>query len=347
VKFQDYYELLGVKRDASEDDIKKSYRKLALKWHPDRHPAATKAKAEEKFKQISEAYEVLSDPDKRRRYDALGENWKHGQEFSPPPGAGGARQMSPEEFQRMFGGGGGFSDFFANFFGDQFGDTFGGARGAHGGPRRTGVQRGADVRAELGLPVSEAVRGGRRRLDLPAEIPCPVCNGVGEVRRHICPRCAGVGAIRENKTVEVSIPQGIRDGAVLRLKHLGQAGDGGGEPGDLYLTIRLQSDPTYRIVGNDLEADLPVAPWEAAFGAKVDVTLPDGRLSVSVAPGTRAGTKLRFRERGITDEEGVRGDFYAIVRLKLPEPLTDRQRELLQELERAGSGTVLGGIRGP
>jgi DnaJ-class molecular chaperone len=342
VKFQDYYELLGVSRTASEDDIKKAYRKLALKWHPDRHQAESKAKAEEKFKQISEAYEVLSDQETRKRYDALGENWKHGQEFSPPPGAGQGRRMSPEEFQQMFGGGGGFSDFFASFFGDQFGQRFGGR-----GPTsaRRGAQRGADVRAELSLAISEAISGGRRQFELPAEITCPVCNGLGEVKNHICPRCGGVGAIRERKTVEVSIPQAVRDGAVLRLRDLGEPGQGGGEPGDLYLTVRLLSDSVYRITGNDLEADLPVAPWEAAFGAKVEVRLPDGTLTVTIPENARAGTKLRFRGRGMADEEGGHGDFFAIVRIKLPDSLSERQKEALREMERAGPHRVTGGIR--
>jgi DnaJ-class molecular chaperone len=345
VKFQDYYELLGVARSASDEDIKKAYRKLALKWHPDRHPAEGKTKAEEKFKQISEAYEVLSDPEKRKRYDALGPNWKHGQEFSPPPGAGGpSRRMSREEFEQMFGGGGGFSDFFASFFGDQFGQAF---RAQGGGGGRRGRQRGADVRAELELPLSEAVRGGRRQFELPAEISCPVCNGLGEIQGHICPRCAGVGAIREARRVEVSIPKTTRDGTVLRLRDLGQPGAQGGEAGDLYLTIRLKSDSVYRILnGHDVEADLPVAPWEAAFGAKVEIRTPEEALTVTLAPGTKAGTRLRFRGRGTTDEEGGRGDFFAVVRIKLPDELSDRQKELLREMERSGPAGVAGGIRG-
>jgi curved DNA-binding protein len=344
VKFQDYYELLGVARTASEEEIKKAYRKLALKWHPDRHKAETKAKAEEKFKQISEAYEVLSDPETRKRYDALGENWKHGQEFTPPPGQGQYRHMSQEEFQQMFGGGGGFSDFFSSFFGDQFGQAFRQRGGAQAGRRRT-RQRGEDVRAEISLPVSEALRGGRRSFELPAEISCPVCGGLGEIGNHICPRCGGVGAIHERKTVEVSIPQTTKDATVLRLRSLGEPGPEGGEPGDLYLTIRLRSDATFRIDGSNLEADLPVAPWETVFGAKVGVQMPDGPLTVTIPPDTRSGTKLRFRGRGIVDEEGNRGDFFAVVRVKLPDDLSPRQRELLRELEKAGPAGVTGGIR--
>src|SRR5262249_12053176 len=161
-----------------------------------------------------------------KRYDALGENWKHGQEFTPPPGQGQFRQMSPEEFQQMFGGGGGFSDFFSSFFGDQFGQSF---RQPGGSPftRRRARPKGEDVRAEIALPVSEALRGGRRSFELPAEITCPVCGGLGEIRNHICPRCGGVGALHEKKTVEVSIPQTTKDGTVLRLRNLGEAGEGG------------------------------------------------------------------------------------------------------------------------
>ena len=343
MKFQDYYETLSVPRTASAEDIKRSYRKLALKWHPDRHKPETRKEAEERFKRISEAYEVLSDPEKRKQYDQFGEHWKQGQEFTPPPGAGGARHVSPEEFARMFGGGagGGFSDFFTNLFGDQF------EREVGGGPRRHARfrERGADVQAELQLAVSDALAGGKRRFEIPATAPCPRCGGAGFLGEHVCPTCMGVGSVQQRRTVELALPRPLRDGQTLRLRGLGEPGEGGGEAGDLLLTLRLQSDATFRTDGADIEADLPLAPWKALAGARVDVRTPDGSVTLNVPPGTRAGTKLRIRGRGLDDGHGGRGNFYAVVRLALPETLTPEQRELLLKAGAAGGAPLHGGAR--
>lgn len=348
MKFQDYYEVLGVPRTASPDEIKKAYRKLALKWHPDRHKGAAQKDAEERFKRISEAYEVLSDAGNRTKYDQFGEHWKHGQEFTPPPGAGGAgpgghaRSMTPEEFQQMFGGSaGGFSDFFTSMFGDQFRQASGHGAGRH---QRFRV-RGADVQAELPLGVREALAGGKRSFELPTTAPCPRCGGVGFVGEHVCPTCMGVGQVHGHKTVAVSIPKSIRDGQTLRLKGLGEPGDAGGEPGDLLLTIRLSGDDVYRIEGADLYADVPVAPWEALAGSKLDVRTPDGVFTLTVPANTRAGQKLRLRGKGLDDGQGGRGDFYAVIRLALPEQLNERQKQLLKELSLAGPNLVGGGAR--
>jgi DnaJ-class molecular chaperone len=343
MKFQDYYETLGVPRNAAAEDIKRAYRKLALKWHPDRHKAETRKNAEEKFKRISEAYEVLSDPEKRKKYDQFGEHWKQGQEFTPPPG--GARRVTPEEFARMFGGaggGGGFSDFFTNIFGDQF------ERDVGGGPRRHARfrERGADVQAELQLAVSDALAGGKRRFEIPASTPCPRCGGAGFVGEHVCPTCMGVGNVQQRRAVELTLPRPLRDGQTLRLRGLGEPGEGGGEAGDLLLTLRLQSDDTFRTAGADIEADLPLAPWEALAGARVDVRTPDGTVTLTVPPATRAGTRLRIRGRGLDDGQGGRGNFYAVVRLVLPDSLTDEQRDLLLRAGTAGGGAPIhGGAR--
>ena len=342
MKFQDYYEVLGVPRTASPDEIRKAYRKLALKWHPDRHKPETRKEAEERFKRISEAYEVLSDPEKRKQYDQFGEHWKQGQEFTPPPGASGrARAMTPEEFEQMFGGSaGGFSDFFTSMFGDQFRQASAGA-----GRHQRFRMRGADVQAELPLSLREAIAGGRRRFELPTTAPCPRCGGVGFLGEHVCPTCMGVGQVHGRKTVEVAIPRSIRDGQTLRLRGLGEPGDAGGEPGDLLLAVRLTSDDVYRVDGADVHADVPVAPWEALAGTKVDVRTPDGVLTLTVPAGTRAGQKLRLRGKGLDDGQGGRGDFYAVVRLALPEVLNERQRQLIKELSLAGPSLVGGGAR--
>ena len=336
MQFQDYYEVLGVPRGASKDEIRKAYRKLALKWHPDRNQQSEEA--ERRFKQLNEAYEVLSDPEKRERYDRFGEHWEHGQEFSPPPTG---RRMSREEFERDFGGGGGFSDFFTSMFGDLFGGAARAGPAAHARYRH----RGADVRAELELPVSTAVRGGRSRFEVPATTACLRCGGVGFQGERVCPTCGGLGQVRRAKTVDLSIPVDVRDGMTLRLRGLGEPGIEGGPTGDLFLKLRIASDRTYRLVGEDLEGDLPLAPWETVFGTRAEVRTPAGVMIVKVPPDTAAGARLRLRGKGFSNGRGGRGDFHAVVRLVLPERLDDRQRELIRELSNSGAAPVTGGAR--
>lgn len=338
MEFQDYYEVLGVPRGATPEEIKKAYRRLALQWHPDRHEEDRRAEAEARFKRISEAYEVLSDPKKRERYDRFGANWEQGQDFTPPSGE---RTMSREEFERAFGGESGFSDFFHGMFGDLFRRDFEGRSRQHARYR----YRGADVRAELRLSVGDAIRGGKSSFQVPASVACPRCGGVGSVDEHVCPSCLGVGVVRETRTVELKIPAEVRDGLVLRLRGLGQPAAEGGEPGDLHLTIRLESDDVYRVRGADVEADVAIAPWEAAFGTRVDVRAPTGRIEAKIPPDTRAGRKLRLRGQGFDDGRGGRGDFLIVVRLALPARLTERQRELLRELADSKPDPVLGGAR--
>jgi len=338
VEFQDYYEVLGVPRDADADAIKKAYRRQALEWHPDRHRGDDREEAEARFRRVSEAYEVLSDSEKRARYDRFGKDWKHGQDFRPPPGE---RTMSREEFERAFGGGGGFSDFFREMFGDQFRRDFEGRSRRHARYR----YRGADVHAELAMSVGDAIRGGTSTFQVNGSVPCSRCGGVGLVDEHVCPSCAGVGHVGEARTVELKIPPDPRDGMVLRLRGLGQPADGGGEPGDLRITIRLVSDDTYRVRGADVEADVAVAPWEALFGTEVSVRAPTGRTRVKIPPDTGAGRKLRLRGQGLDDGRGGRGDFYVVVRLALPANLTEEQRELLRRLAATTTGSVAGGAR--
>jgi curved DNA-binding protein len=349
VKFQDYYEVLGVARDASAADIKKAYRKLALQWHPDRHKDNAKTDAEARFKQITEAHEVLSDPEKRARFDQFGKDWQHGQEFTPPAGE---PTMSREEFERAFGGS--FSDFFAQMFGRQYQDDLRG-RGQHHARYR---YRGADVRAELELSVTDAIRSGKSSFEIPATSSCQRCGGVGFLGEHACPVCGGVGSVRERKRVDLKIPEDVRDGQVLRLRGLGQPGVQGGEPGDLHLTLRLRSDATYRLEGEnrfgegaagdgaiDVVADVPVTPWEALAGTSVAVQTMRGEVTAKIPAGTRAGTRMRLRGQGLADGRGGHGDFYMVVRYALPETLTERQRELLVQAGSAGNGTVDGGAR--
>jgi len=337
MKFQDYYTTLGVSRTATPDEIKRAYRKLAKEWHPDRHPPHKRKDVEEKFKAISEANEVLSDPEKRKRYDALGEHWRHGQDFQPPPGGGGGfRQVDPEEFARMFGGrmggggGGGFSDFFSQMFGDMFAGGAGGGPGRDGQARARRATRGPDAEAEIEVAIGDALLGGKRSFTLRVAVPCESCDGEGRIGNRACPACGGLGSQQREKTIELSIPKDAHDGQVLRLRGLGEAGESG--PGDLLLTLRLASDDVYRMRDDDVEADVVVAPWELLDGTKVDVAVPGGTATARLPAGTKPGQRLRLRGQGLTRGDGVRGDLYLVVRLGLPEALTDRQRELLREL---------------
>ena len=331
MKFHDYYNTLGVARTASADEIKRAYRKLAKEWHPDRHPPHKRAEVEAKFKAIAEANEVLSDPEKRKRYDALGEHWRHGQDFQPPPGGGGFRNIDPEEFARMFGGargggGGGFSDFFAQMFGDMFAGQAG--DGAARGRRASA--RGQDAEAEIELTVGEALLGGKRSFGLRIGVPCEACGGEGRLGRGACPVCGGLGRSLREKTIELAIPKDARDGQVVRLRGLGEAGDG--SPGDLLLTLRLVADDVYRLREDDVEADVVVAPWELVDGAKVDVKVPGGTATARIPAGTKAGQRLRLRGQGLAKADGTRGDLLLAVRVGLPEALTEKQKDLLREL---------------
>ncbi len=347
MKFQDYYQILGVKRDASADEIKKAYRKLALEWHPDRHKGATKEQAESKFKGISEAYAVLSDPEKRKKYDTFGENWEHGQDFRPPPGQGGAQRVSPEDLAKMFGGGFGFSDFFASLFGDETARSFNGSsRGSRRG--RPTPRSGKDAHAELELTIGQVIQGGRQTIELPIMVECDTCGGDGDADGMPCPSCGGVGSRRTVRRVEIAIPQPVRDGMQIRLKGLGEPSPTGGPAGDLYLRLSVESDATYRRSGNDVYADVPIAPWEALAGAKIDVRTLDGVVTVRVPPETRANAKLRLPKRGLMGdrggEQGERGDFYVVVRYQLPDGLTPEQKKAILDLG-SHAGAVRGGAR--
>lgn len=347
VKFKDYYETLGVGRDASAEAVKKAYRKLALVWHPDRHPPEKREEAEERFKAISEAYEVISDPEKRGRYDKFGQNWEHGADF-PTGGQGGGEgvRMSREEFERRFGASG-FSEFFETQFGDQF------ARSAGGGVHRRFRVRGADVYAEMVVSVSDAIKGGKQRFTIEGRKACDRCAGVGFVGEHVCARCVGVGNVPETRTVDLALPSDPYDGKIVRLKGLGAPGAEGAEAGDLHLTLRLRSDDVYRLIGDDVEADVRIAPWEAIQGVKVNVRSPRALVAITVPPMARAGMRLRVRGKGLARPGvtgvgkggGKPGDFYAVVRLALPDELNERQMELLREVGDAGPSTVVGGAR--
>jgi curved DNA-binding protein len=314
VKFQDYYETLGVARDAKPEEIQRAYRKLARKFHPDVNKAAD---ATERFKRINEAYEVLKDPEKRKRYDALGANWKEGQEFTPPPGFDGMRW----EFRGAPGEAGGFGDFSA-FFESLFGGRggaggFAGFDGEHafgrGGARRARPQAGAAHEAVITISVDDAYRGATKSIKLQSDAGA----GDGEPRAT---------------TYEVKIPPGTTEGSTIRLQGQGGHGRGGGPRGDLYLRVQLAPDPRFEVAEHDLHAILPITPSEAALGAKVPTPTLDGEARVTVPAGTASGRKLRLRGMGLPRRDGTRGDLIVELQIRVPSELTTRERELYEEL---------------
>ena len=292
VGFKDYYEVLGVPRDASEDDIRRAYRKLARQYHPDINHESD---AEERFKEVGEAYEVLNDPQKRERYDRLGD---------PRSASGAGPDMA--DFEDVFGGGGfgsdvrvefgegGFSDFFESLFGQ-------GARTADGGPLR-----GRDREAVLDLSLEEALEGGRRRLSLDSD-----------------------------ESFEVNIPAAVREGQRIRIAGKGAPGRGGGPAGDLYLLVHLRPHRRFHREGDDLQVDLRVTPWEAALGATVPVPTLSGTAQVKVPQGSSSGRRLRLRGRGLPTRDGGRGNLYATVQVAVPKQLSDEERDLFEKLAAA------------
>ncbi len=317
VKYQDYYDILGVSRDASQEQIQSAYRKLARKYHPDINKSGD---AEDRFKKINEAYEVLRDPEKRKKYDQLGENWQAGDDFSPPPGwdfhetgqTGGKRSTRGFSFGFDTFGESGFSDFFESLFGDAFGGFGGRASRSQRGAQSP--SRGQDHEAELEISLEDAYRGGRRNVTLTSVEQTP--DGQGR---------------QTTRSYQVTIPKGVTDGKRLRLS--GQGGGAGGSRGDLYFTVKIAPHPRFRVKGKDLETDLRVTPWEAALGAKVTVPLVDSTADITLPRGIESGKRIRLKGKGLgSSSEGV-GDLYARVFIDVPKKLSKKEEELFRELE--------------
>lgn len=327
-KFQDYYETLGVARTATADEIRKTHRKLSRQHHPDLNPG--NKTAEDKFKAVQEAYDVLSDEKKRKRYDQLGEHWKAGADFQPPPdwerGGGQQRDVSPEEWQAAFGGGGGdqFSDFFQSLFG-------GGV--PRGQPQAHVRRRGRDVEAELPLTLLEAHRGGARMVSVQGWETCSDCDGTGVITNRPCGFCTARGRKPVTTSLQVTIPVGMRDGNVLRLNGQGEPGIGGGSAGDLFVHIRLQPDARFVVERtDDVVTELSVAPWEAVLGAKVSLTTLDGSVEMTVPAGSQTRQRLRLRGQGLARRDGTCGDLYARLTVVVPTQVSDTERGLFQQL---------------
>ena len=321
LEFKDYYKTLGVPRTATEEEIRKAFRKLARQHHPD--VAKDKRTAEEKFKEINEAYEVLGDAEKRKKYDTLGPDFNRAGGFGTG-GTGGSRGRSahgpPEgDFEFRFGGTG-FSEFFEQFFGGRAA----GFHSAEGRPNRGAFDPshfaqlpGQDIEADIMVTLDEAFHGSIRSISLERVDP-----RTGEVEPH---------------TFRVRIPAGVHEGQLIRVAGKGEASSGGGSAGDLYLRVRLAKHPDLRPSGSDLIYDLEVAPWEAVLGTTVEVPTPEGSVSLKVPAGTVAGQRLRVRGRGLPSSDGVRGDLYVIVAVQVPAKVTNEERKLWESLAKTAS----------
>lgn len=313
MEYKDYYKILGIERTATQEEIKKRYRKLARDCHPD--TCKDDPNAEKRFKEVGEAYEVLKDPEKRKRYDALGSNWQEGQSFRPPPGfenifgeemfRGQARSGRNRTFSFDFGTGGtgtsrsgNFSDFFESLFGDL-------GMGAQGYTRSGAAAKGSDLETEVEISLEEAHAGTNREIQL---------QGAGPAKR-----------------LNVRIPPGAHDG--MRIRLAGQGNPGMGGAGDLYLKVRLSSNGKYKIEGNDIIADLPITAWDAALGTTKEVHTPDGAYNLKIPAGVSSGQRLRLKGRGLAKK----GDFLVQIKIVMPKDLTSEEKRLFTELKKVSS----------
>ncbi len=359
---KDFYETLGVSRGASQDEIKKAYRKLARRYHPDANPGD--ADAEERFKEVQHAYDVLSDPEKRKQYDRFGAGNGRG-------GPGGFR-FDTEGFD--------FAD-----LGD-LGDIFGGLFGGRGRAQQQRGQRGRDLEVEVRLSFEDSLKGVETTIPVELETacrecggsgakpgtaptlcpechgrgvkaesqglfalsqPCPRCRGNGTVIEDPCPQCRGTGRERRTKRYTVKIPAGVKDGSRIRLRGKGEAGWGGAEAGDLFVVTRVAPSKLYTRRGDDLVVDVPVSYPEAALGATVEVPTPDGKVTVKVKPGTTDGTLLRVKGKGAPKLKGSgKGDLLARVKLSVPKKLTKAEREAIEALQKASRENPREGLAG-
>jgi molecular chaperone DnaJ len=369
---RDYYDVLGIGRGAAAEEIKKAYRALALKYHPDRNPD-DKAASQEKFKEASEAYQVLSDPDKRAQYDRFGHA-----AFDGGQGFGGF------DFGAGFGAG---ASMFEDVLGDLFGDFFGGGRRRGGG--RSRAMRGDDLRYDLDIDFEEAVGGTEHTISIPRTVSCeacsgsgakagtqpetcPACHGAGQVRfqqglfhisktcgqcngegrviRTPCPKCRGVGTSRATREIKVKVPAGVDDGSRLKLRGEGESGLGGGPTGDLYVVLHVAPHPIFQREGPHVICELPVSMVKAALGAKIDVPTLEGVVKMSIPSGTQTGRVFRLRGKGAPDlRTGRKGDELVRIVVETPESLTRKQKELLKQFEKAGEehhGSMVAGFAG-
>ena len=304
MEYKDYYQLLGVAKDATQKDIKRAYRKLARKYHPD---VSSESDAEDRFKEMGEAYEVLKDPEKRAAYDQLGANYQAGQNFTPPPDWDAGFEFSGGGFTREKASQ--YSDFFENLFGQQFEPDFHQQRGS----RFQDPRQGQDHHAKVFIDLEDSYQGSNRSITLRV----PEVDPQGHV-------------MTKNRTLNVRIPRGVRQGQKIRLAGQGSVAMNNGKPGDLYLEIEFNAHSLYKVEGSDVYLELPIAPWEAILGAKIKAPTPEGHIDLTIPPGSASGRKLRLKGRGIPGK--TPGDLYVVLRIALPPADTDQARALYQKM---------------
>lgn len=302
MEFQDYYKLLDVDKNATDDQIKKQYRRLARKYHPD---VSKEANAEEKFKQVKEAYEVLKDAEKRKAYDQFGQNWKQGQGFEPPPNWNYQQSQSQGGHQQSQFNGEDYSDFFENLFGQ---------RGAGFRQQRPKASRGQDQHSKVSISLEDAYKGTTRQLSLQQPTSDP---RTGQVRYS-------------TRSLNVKIPAGVKQGQQIRLKGQGSEGFGGGPKGDLYLEVTIAASKLFCLDGKNISVTLPITPWEAALGSKIAVPTLGGKVDLSIPANSQSGQKLRLKGRGLPGKTA--GDQFVTLKIVTPKAQTDEQRELYQRM---------------
>lgn len=338
MNYKDYYAILGVPKNAAEKDIKSAYRKLARKWHPDANLKNPK-EAEEKFKEISEAYEVLGDPEKRQKYDVLGPNWQQAAQQAEQQRRY-RTTVNGQEFEFDLGGMGespsGFSDFFDIFF-----SGVGRRQTTRPGPSRARQMRGQDLETTIELTLRDIYEGGKKGVSLQIEDLCPSCHGTGTENGRLCAHCHGTGRIILNKKFEVTIPRGIGQGQRIRLAGQGGAGINAGPNGDLYLIVHLKDDPTYKRQGDDLYVDLPVSIYDLLLGGEVNVPTLSGQVAMTIPAGTQNNRLLRLAGRGMPQVKGKsNGDQYVRLIGQLPQNLSDKEKKLFAELAAMRNATT-------
>lgn len=343
--FKDYYKTLGVEKNATIKDVKAAYRRLARKYHPDVNPGDKSS--EERFKEINEAYEVLSDKDKRSKYDQFGASWKEGGGYRPPPGTNsqgaqdgtfyysniedllrgsGQRQAGEENL-------GGFSDFFNSLFGGAS-PRSGRRSGAFTGERRSRqALRGEDLEFPLDITLEEAVQGTQRSLQMEKEEACKTCGGSGNSGGSICPTCAGSGIHVFPRRIDVKVPPGVREASKVRIPGEGRAGRSGGQAGDLYLVIRIQPHGIFELRGADLACDLPLTIPEAVLGAEIEVPTLSGKVSMRIPPETSSGKTFRLTGQGLpATRNKPAGDLYLKAKIVSPSRISPKEQDLYREL---------------
>ena len=320
---RDFYQILGIPRTASADDIKKAYRRLARQLHPDLHSGTKKAEMEKKFKELNEANEVLSDPDKRKKYDQYGAQWEQAEAFEKARSQAGGQGFS---WQQTGGESGGeaFSDIFENLFS---------GRGRAGAGRGFAIP-GEDLETEVELTLREVLTGVTKRINLREPITCSTCQGTGALRGRTCPTCHGTGSTTESKTIEVKIPAGVQDGTRVRVAGKGQPGSNGGKQGDLYLHVIIEPDPIFRRQGSDIHVNVPIYPWEAALGAEIMAPTLTEPVKVKVPAGSKADSKLRLKGKGLPSATGGHGDLFLILHVVMPPSITPEEQKVYEQLAR-------------